>query len=128
MLTDNDAETIRAFSKSRENIVAAYVFGSMATGKDRKTSDIDLAFAMRTPVPGQERVAMETTLSNLLHRDVDVVILSQASPLLHHQILSRGRMIYEADLKERVRQEVSGRKAYLDCAFLYRKLKDHAHD
>ena len=30
---------------------------------------------------------METALSNMLHRDVDLVIFGQSSPLLRHQIL-----------------------------------------
>ena len=65
---------------------------------------------------------METSLSNLLHRDVDLVIFDQGSPLLQHQFLKYGRLIYDAEPSERVRQEVCARRAYLDSAFLYRKL------
>jgi hypothetical protein len=70
-----------------------------------------------------ERVEMETALSNLLRRDVDLVIFHSSSPLLQHQILFHGRLVYEADPRERVRQEVFARNAYFDTAFLYKKLQ-----
>ena len=75
-----------------------------------------------------ERIDMETALSNILGRDVDLIVFDQVSPLLQHQILKYGRLIFEADQSERVRQEVWARRAYLDSAFLYRKLnRDVVH-
>ena len=65
---------------------------------------------------------METALSNLLHRDVDLVVFGQVTPLLQHQILKYGRLVYEADVRDRVRQEIVARRHYLDGEFLYRKL------
>ena len=123
MLHPDDIEKIKRFFSEQSTIAAAYVFGSVATGKARKKSDIDLAVMIRGHMAAMERVEMETALSNLLGRDVDLVIFHQCSPLLQHQILAHGRMIYEANPKERVRQEVFARKAYFDSAFLYKKLQ-----
>lgn len=123
MLSVEEIEKIKAFCSKQSSIAAVYVFGSAATGKDRKKSDLDLAVMVKERLEPMERIEMETRLSNLLHRDVDLVIFDQGSPLLRHQILLYGRLIYEADPKERVKQEVYARKAYFDSAFLYRKLK-----
>jgi len=123
MLKSDDIEKIRDFCTKYRKIAALYVFGSMATGRNRKKSDIDLAIIVRSHIESMERVDMETEFSNLLHRDVDLILFDQATPLMQHQILKNGHLLYEADPQERIRQEVCARRAYLDSAFLYRKLK-----
>lgn len=128
MLHSNNIHKIQEFCSAYTEIAAAYLFGSSATGKDRRKSDIDLAIMVNSKIGAMERVEMETALSSRLHRDVDLVIFHQGSPLLQHQILKYGRLVYEAAPKERVRQEVFARKAYFDSAFLYRKIKpESAH-
>ncbi len=107
------------------NIVAIYIFGSVASGRKRSRSDIDVAIMVRGQVNGMERVELETALSNIFKRDVDLVIFGEATPLLQHQILKYGYLIYERDLKERIRQEVAARREYLDTSFLYRAIEDY---
>ena len=123
MLTSDDVEKIRGYAIGRKDIIAIYVFGSAATGKNRPGSDIDLAVMVAGVFSGMARVEMETTLSNLLHRDVDLVVFGQATPLLQHQILKYGRLIHEAASRERIQQEVGARRHYLDTTFLYKKIK-----
>lgn len=123
MLKTDDIERIKQFCSKYPEIAAAYVFGSAATGKDRRKSDVDLAIMVKHQITAMARVEMETALSGILHQDVDLVTFDLGSPLLQHQILKYGRLVYEADPNERVRQEVFARKAYLDSAFLYRKIK-----
>jgi hypothetical protein len=122
MLAEHEIEAIKHFAEERRDIVAVYVFGSVATGRDRRGSDVDLAVMVRGSLPGMERIEMETALSNLLHRDVDLVVFGLATPLLQHQVLKCGRLVHESDARERVRQEVAARRHYLDGAFLYKKL------
>ena len=110
------------FTSSHNNIIAVYLFGSVATGKMRQSSDIDIAVMSMCDIDGLKRVEMETELSNLLHRDVDLVIFHQAGVLLQHQILKYGRLLYEKDTSERVRQETFSRREYLDTRFLFREL------
>jgi predicted nucleotidyltransferase len=111
---------INEFSVGHDEIVAIYLFGSIATAKNRPGSDIDVAIMVRSRIKGMERVQLETSLSNLLKRDVDLVVFGEASPLLQHQILRNSRLVYERDPKERVRQEVAARCEYLDTASLYK--------
>ncbi|SPJ15156.1 hypothetical protein SBDP2_230009 [Syntrophobacter sp. SbD2] len=120
MISADALEKIGRFAKSNEVIAAAYVFGSSAAGKERRESDIDIAIMVRGSMGGFERVQLETELSNLLGKDIDLVVFSLASALLQHQILKYGRIVYEADPGERVRQEVTARREYLDSLVLYR--------
>jgi len=122
MLNPDDISKIKKFCTEYPTIAAARIFGSTATGKNRRKSDIDIAIVVKHEIAAMERVEMETTLSNILQRDVDLVIFDQGSSLLQHQILKYGHLIYEADPKVRVQQEVSARRTYLDSAFLYRKI------
>ncbi|MDD5167750.1 MAG: nucleotidyltransferase domain-containing protein [Syntrophales bacterium] len=109
--------------KRRKKIAAVYLFGSVAMGRSHSGSDIDLAVITKNPISTHERIAMETDLSNVLHRDVDLVVFGQATALLQHQILKYGRLIYEADPAERARQEVYARAEYLDAKYLFRELQ-----
>ena len=105
-----------------DNIVAVYLFGSAATGKMRLTSDVDIAIMSRCPIDGFKRIDLETEFSLSLDRDVDLVVFHQAELLLQHQILKYGTLLYENDLSERVRQETTARREYLDTHFLFREL------
>ena len=113
---------VKEFVSSYDNIVTVYLFGSAATGKMRSSSDIDIAIMSTCRIDGFKKVEMETELSNLLHRDVDIVVFHQAEVLLQHQILKYGNLLYEKDDLERVRQETASRREYLDTRFLYREL------
>jgi uncharacterized protein len=113
---------VRTFAAADPGIAAIYLFGSAATGKMRSASDLDIAVMYAGPIDGFERISMETALSNLLGRDVDLVIFHQAGVLLQHQILKYGCLIFERDPAQRVRQETISRSRYLDTRYLSKKL------
>ena len=108
--------------RRRKKIAAVYIFGSTATGMDRRGSDIDLAIIAKKAISGRERLRLEADLSSRLRRDVDLVVFGQAAPLLQHQILKYGRLVCENDPAERVRQEVRARAEYLDTRHFFREL------
>jgi uncharacterized protein len=123
LISEESYNRIVIFGKDHGAIVAIYLFGSMATGRSRAPSDIDIALMVRSPIRGAERIEMENSLANLLGRDVDLIIFSEATPLLQHQILKQGCLIYEYDPEERVRQEAAARYEYLDGRHLYRLIR-----
>jgi predicted nucleotidyltransferase len=109
--------------RRKKRIAAVYVFGSMATGRARRGSDLDLAIVSKKKISGRERLRIETDLSSRLRRDVDLVVFGQVAPLLQHQILKYGRLICENDPAERVQQEVRARAEYLDTRRLFREFQ-----
>ena len=71
------------------------LFGSAATGKQHKKSDIDLAFLFDKPV---DILALTNRIIRLLHTDdVDVVDLKCASPLLKFSVVKNGKLLYERE-------------------------------
>jgi uncharacterized protein len=123
MLDKDQLENLKKFARDHAEIVAVYVFGSVATDRARRGSDLDISIMTCGEIAGKERVNMETILSNLLSADVDLVVFGKSSPLLQHQILKYGSLIYESDASLRVVQEVAARNAYLDTDFLFKEIR-----
>lgn len=99
------------------DIVAAYLFGSVARGTYRRDSDVDigLLYAATPPatlegLPG----AMQAELEALFMRPVQVVVLNWASADLVHRVLRDGILIHESDRSARIRFETRARQVYLD--------------
>lgn len=102
---------------ARYPVVAAYLFGSQASGTTTPLSDIDIAVLLEAGVasPGTVQAALISDLMPVLHRsDIDVVILNGAPPLLKERAISRGQVIYCRDLLARLRFEVAARREYFD--------------
>lgn len=71
------------------------LFGSAASGKTHKQSDIDLAFLFDTPA---DILTITNKVISFLHTDnVDVVDLRRASPLLKFSIMKNSILIYERE-------------------------------
>ena len=58
-------------------------------------------------------------LEQFADREVDVVILNTAPPILCHQVLSKGRRLYERDKLARVEFEVRAGEIYADLKPMY---------
>src|SRR5262245_8794448 len=88
---DANAETIRAILEA-SGARLAYLFGSVANGKERLDSDLDVAVLFSNEIPkeryGEIQVRLLTELVGLTHtNDVDLVILNDAPPLLSFQVV-----------------------------------------
>lgn len=84
----------------QHGVVLAYLFGSQAEGTARPSSDAD--FAVLLPPETQRskyfdvRLSLTNALMDTLHKnEVDVVILNEATPLLAHEVTTRGKILYE---------------------------------
>src|SRR5260370_10441192 len=104
---------------SKREILAAYVFGSVATGRTREGSDIDVAVLLQDGMGSsrmfQYRLRLMADLGSALHRsDVEVVILNEAPPLLAHRVLSKGKLLFERSASARVRFQIMTAYRYLD--------------
>ena len=86
---------VEAFAKDHPDISAVYLFGSYATGHQRKRSDLDLGVLFNKDVDGFKRIDLETELSNLLMKDVDLIDMRRSGPFLKHQIYKYGKQIYK---------------------------------
>ena len=108
----------------RPEVLAAYVFGSTVTARARADSDIDVAVLVDESVRRSRMLAyrldLMADLGAALHRrDVDIVVLNEAPPLLAHRVLSRGKLLFERSRSARVRFQVRTAARYLDLVPMY---------
>lgn len=103
----------------RPEIQAAYIFGSVAQGRARRDSDIDIAVLLGRRIPDARalgyRLGLAAALGAALRRnDVQVLMLNDAPPLLAHRVLSRGALVFERSRAARVRFQVRTASRYAD--------------
>ena len=101
----------------RYPVVAAYLFGSQASGQTTALSDVDVAVLLEPGVaaPGMVQARLISDLMLVFHRsDVDVVVLNRAPILLRQRVIGPGRVLYCRDDTARVRFEVATRREYVD--------------
>jgi predicted nucleotidyltransferase len=99
----------------RAGVVVAYLFGSRAVGRNRNTSDADVAVL----VDGERGLLEQEALADRLARamgvpDVDIIVLDEAPLELRGRIVQEGRVLFSADEARRVAFEVLTRSQYFD--------------
>lgn len=83
-------------SRSTAGLVSVYLFGSAAEGREHRESDVDIGLLLDPSGRPTERerfaIRIETVadLGPAVGREVDVVVLNDAPPLLARRIVTRG--------------------------------------
>jgi predicted nucleotidyltransferase len=78
-------------------LVLALVFGSVARGKARNDSDLDIAVACGQVLTSAEKMDIITALASRTGRPVDLVDLKTVAEPLLGQILRHGRRLLGSD-------------------------------
>ena len=112
------------YFKTQPDIAAAYLFGSMATGKATVNSDVDIAVLMvDVPDDVMRFMERETQLSEDIHpfvdREFDLIILNHASLTFCQEVLAKGRFLYEGDRPIRIEFQVKVAREYADMKPVY---------
>lgn len=103
-------------------IAAAYVFGSYAKGKEKASSDLDVALLLNeTQTDDFSMLDFVTALEKQLECKADVVILNRAGEVLKFEVRRQGILIFERSGKYRKHFEIKGRKTYEDFLYLHKK-------
>lgn len=115
---------IKDYLYNRDEVVFAYLYGSMAQGKGNKLSDIDIAIYIdesKKPVSGTfgYRSELITELQSLVERELDLVILSEVSLLLAVNILKKGKLLFTKSKKKRIQFHKHIMRKYLDFIPIY---------
>lgn len=92
-------QSLISFLETQPSVLAAIVFGSVASGRLHAESDLDLALLFDDAnVPdGFAVLDLRATLEQYARRDVDVVVLNGASPILAFQAVKHGQRISVRD-------------------------------
>ena len=112
-------EQLRTFFPARKDVLAAYLFGSIARGTAGPRSDVDIGIVLASGQPQDlGAIAAITSLHDeieaVLRREVDLAVLNRASPDLVHRVLRDGILLFERDHERRIEFEVQARNHYFD--------------
>jgi predicted nucleotidyltransferase len=89
-------EKLTAYFKTKSEIIAVYLFGSYAKGKEHRSSDIDIGLLFDTRDPALIKKTLDTVmidLSRVLRKDIHPVILNSAGEELLRQVFLKGKCI-----------------------------------
>jgi len=117
-----DLTALTAYLAAQSDVVAAYLFGSRATGRAREGSDVDVAVLLDeedSVARFERRLRLMSEVSDVCGREADVIVLNDAPPILQHQGLKHGRLLYERDRRARIEFEVRAGKIYADLKPMY---------
>lgn len=113
-----DLPAITRYFSRQADVVAAYLFGSVARGQETHLSDVDIAVLTQNDAQGERRLErmlkLTADLEAFTDREVQVTLLNQAPPFLAYQVIREGQRLYERNLDERVAFEVRVMKEYFD--------------
>ncbi len=89
-------DKIRELCK-KHGIMVFILFGSYAANRFDSESDVDVAILVKNPVSIlKSRTRILKKLSDLFgYKDIDLVLLNHADPLLKFNIAREGKLIYE---------------------------------
>ena len=106
-----------------ENITFAYIFGSYAQGKIRVDSDIDIAIYLEKKIDIETYLEIKMYLSETCKREIDLIILNDATPLLKYEIYKKSILLFtrdrtiETSYKVKTLFEYNDIKRYLDLSY-----------
>jgi len=115
-LSDDPARGLAEVFEGDIKIMVAYMFGSKSRGLHTPESDTDIAVLLSELPENLLDYYLDLTdrVSRALGDAVDLVVLNTAPPLLRHQIIKFGRVLYNRDERARVEFEARAEKEYLD--------------
>ena len=89
MLKQHRAEILAL--AARHGAIGIRVFGSVACGKDKESSDIDFLVSMEKGRSLFDLAKLQTDLEGLLHKQIDIVSEKGIYPKLRNTILGEAR-------------------------------------
>lgn len=120
-----DLESVKtklsSYFSSLDEVVIAYIFGSVARGEENRMSDVDLGVLLDEPLSKQDMFGLELQIIDdivgLLGSDkIDLTIMNQAPLLLKFNIIKDGYVL-KSDEASRIPFETRIMSRYLDEKF-----------
>ncbi|MBK8975294.1 MAG: nucleotidyltransferase domain-containing protein [Planctomycetes bacterium] len=110
---------LRRYLQERGDLVAAWLFGSLARGDAGPDSDVDVAILLpgRRVDPLQAQMIADDVQADLAPRlgaPIDVVPLNNADLELTHRALRDGELLHETDHRARIRFELRHQQEFFD--------------
>ena len=117
---------LRSALAGRRDVVAAYLFGSVARDTATATSDVDVAILLAADPPRTIdglHLGLEGELERALGVPVQLIVLNRAPCDLVHRVLRDGVLLLDRDPGTRIRFEVDARNRYFDLQPFLRRYR-----
>lgn len=92
-----DRAALREVFAAYPGVQAVYLFGSQATGRTHRESDLDLAVVPRDASVRAQRLAILTDLAARGFCEVDLVILDVDDIVLKHEAVRLNHVVYQME-------------------------------
>jgi len=122
ILNEMDEEKrVAEFLSKQEHVKLAYLFGSVAEGKEGKLSDVDIAVFLDESLSKPERFNLQlkliSGLTSIMKTDrIDLTVMNNAPLLLKYNIIKHGKILKE-DTETKIRVESGILSDYLDMKY-----------
>jgi predicted nucleotidyltransferase len=93
MPAEDTINSLKLALADRTDIRLAVLFGSMAEGREKVTSDLDLAVETTAPLTTEQKMALIGELASRFGRAVDIIDIRQIGQPLLHEIVSKGVLV-----------------------------------
>lgn len=70
------------------------IFGSFASGKNRKDSDLDLGVISEKEISFEKQIVLTNELSQIFKKNIDLSVLNRANPLLLFEASRNAILLY----------------------------------
>lgn len=91
-------QQLKSYLKKRPEVILAFLFGSLSKNQVGKLSDVDIGIFFKPELKWPEVSALWGDLEEIASRQVDLVILNQASPTLAWSVI-RGKPLVIKDFQ-----------------------------
>ena len=101
-------------------VIFAYIFGSFAKGQINLLSDIDIAVYFDEKINVEERLKFRYDIQDEIKiklknkKEIDIVSLNDAKPLLEREVVYNGKIIYSKSEAKRTHYEANAIGRWLD--------------
>ncbi|MDO9399568.1 MAG: nucleotidyltransferase domain-containing protein [bacterium] len=107
----------------KNQVILAYLFGSEVKGTSHKESDIDIGILFDKKVNSKDYLKFEGILIELFSKnfplkEINIVNLNIASPLLKQTVILEGELIYAKNITEKILFQIQTLHQYEDYLHL----------
>lgn len=120
MEKENEGNLIKSLKKifqKEKDILFCYLFGSLAYRNFTSKSDVDLAVYLdkrKCKDFFEKRLGLINKISQILKKEVDVVVLNTSPLFLKYVVLKEGKLVFERDKEKRIDFELKTTNEYFD--------------
>ena len=122
-----DKRRIKEIFSRYPEVIAAYLFGSLAAGREKRKSDADVAVILEENIHKARAMTIQlqlmADLEDVYNREVEVVLLNETSLFLISEVL-KGKLIYDSNPIKRAEFESIKRREYFDFVLYLKRHRE----